>query len=67
MKLNTSDVNECTGGNHAYHVNALCDNTEGSHRCWCKDGYKGDGFLGEGEYLVCFLQLECKLISSLII
>ena len=34
------------------------------YSCWCKDGYKGDGSLCEGEYLVCFLQLEYKVMFS---
>ena len=37
------------------------------YSCWCKDGYKGDGSLCEGEYLVCFLQLEYKVMFSLMI
>ena len=32
-----------------------------------QDGYKGDGFLCEGEYLVRFLQLEYKVMFTLMI
>nr|XP_058973803.1 nidogen-2-like [Pocillopora verrucosa] len=50
-----SDLDECTDGKHACHVNAICNNSEGSYSCLCKDGYKGDGFLCEGEYLASFV------------
>ena len=47
-------LDECTDGNHACHVNAICNNSERSYSCLCKDGYKGDGFICEGEYLSSF-------------
>ena len=57
-------LDECTDGNHACHVNAICNNSERSYSCSCKDGYKGDGFLNESEYLSSLFQLEYKLVST---
>ena len=58
-------LDECTDGNHACHVNAICNNSERSYSCLCKDGYKGDGFICEGEYFMEFwFQLKYKLIST---
>lgn len=37
------DVNECTAKAYWCDVNALCQNTEGSYKCVCKAGFKGDG------------------------
>ncbi|XP_078348946.1 uncharacterized protein LOC144633894 isoform X1 [Oculina patagonica] len=38
-----ADVDECTQGVDECHVNATCNNTEGSYNCTCKDGFTGDG------------------------
>ena len=37
------DTNECTEGKHDCDVNAECNNTLGSYKCTCKDGYEGNG------------------------
>ena len=37
------DINECKEGLHGCHVNAICNNTEGSYNCTCKPGFIGDG------------------------
>ena len=37
------DINECKEGLHGCHVNAICNNTEGSYNCTCKLGIIGDG------------------------
>ncbi|EDO26395.1 predicted protein, partial [Nematostella vectensis] len=38
-----SDIDECGGGSHGCHSNAICINTPGSYICRCKNGYLGDG------------------------
>ena len=37
------DINECKEGLHGCHVNAICNNNEGSYNCTCKPGFTGDG------------------------
>ena len=37
------DLDECTTNSHTCDVNAVCQNTAGSHTCSCKAGYTGDG------------------------
>ena len=37
------DINECVTGSLCDN-NALCENTEGSFMCVCKEGFDGDGF-----------------------
>ena len=37
------DIDECTKGTHSCHVNAVCNNIQGSYHCTCKDGFSGDG------------------------
>ena len=54
-------LDECTDGNHACHVNAICNNSERSYSCSCKDGYKGDGFLNESEYLSSFVSVGIQI------
>ena len=36
------DLDECTTNSHTCDVNAVCQNTAGSHICSCKAGYTGD-------------------------
>ncbi|CAH3179326.1 unnamed protein product, partial [Porites lobata] len=38
-----SDTNECTDYSPSCHVNAVCQNTVGSHTCSCKDGKQCHG------------------------
>ena len=38
-----TDIDECKTYPYKCHVNALCNNTHGSHVCTCKPGYTGDG------------------------
>ena len=38
-----TDVDECALATHNCSVDALCNNTNGSHICRCKPGYTGDG------------------------
>jgi hypothetical protein len=37
------EINECSPVSPC-HVNATCNNTEGSYACTCDSGYSGDGF-----------------------
>ena len=49
-KLRTNfvlDVNECVT-EPPCHINATCNNTEGSYTCTCDAGYSGDGFSCDG-------------------
>lgn len=34
---------------HNCHVNADCNNTDGSYTCKCISGFNGDGFMCHGE------------------
>ena len=38
-----TNIDECKTYPDKCHVNALCNNTHGSHVCTCKPGYTGDG------------------------
>ncbi|XP_073250982.1 uncharacterized protein [Porites lutea] len=38
-----TDLDECTTNSHICDVNAVCQNTAGSHTCSCKAGYTGNG------------------------
>ena len=40
------DVNECSGS--PCHVNATCENRDGTFRCYCKPGFTGDGYTCQG-------------------
>ncbi|XP_022794434.1 EGF-like repeat and discoidin I-like domain-containing protein 3 [Stylophora pistillata] len=37
------DLDECTVGTHECDENAECNNTLGSYKCTCKDGFQGNG------------------------
>lgn len=39
-----SELDECAQGSHRCDRNADCKNTAGSYKCYCKEGYKGDGY-----------------------
>ena len=38
-----SDLDECTTNTDGCDVNAVCQNSVGSHNCTCKAGYTGNG------------------------
>ena len=38
-----SDIDECTKLLHSCNLNAVCNNTNGSYECTCRNGYTGDG------------------------
>ena len=43
MRFNLADINECIEGTSNCSADAVCNNTEGSYNCTCKQGYYGDG------------------------
>ena len=43
LKLNLSDIDECTTQDFDCDPNAHCENTEGSYTCTCSPGYWGNG------------------------
>ena len=43
------DINECTEKTHNCSVNGLCTNTNGSYRCECRHGCRGNDFECSGE------------------
>ncbi|XP_078357531.1 microfibril-associated glycoprotein 4-like isoform X1 [Oculina patagonica] len=61
-----ADVDECTQGIDECHVNATCNNTQGSYNCTCKDGFNGDGFTCQAVKLnkSCAELLELGINSS---
>ena len=38
------DIDECTENRHQCHVDATCNNTQGSYNCSCHEGYNGNGY-----------------------
>ena len=46
------DLNECTNDTHDCHLMAVCNNTEGSYNCSCKEGYTGDGRNCTGKFRI---------------
>lgn len=53
-----SDVNECAVNTHTCSLYANCLNTQGSFKCRCKQGYKGNGLQCSGkQHLVMASQL----------
>ncbi|XP_041651143.1 signal peptide, CUB and EGF-like domain-containing protein 2 isoform X9 [Cheilinus undulatus] len=36
-------VNPCAEGSDGCHIDAICQTTQGSYKCTCKAGFKGDG------------------------
>ena len=53
------DLDECTTNSHTCDVNAVCQNTVGSHTCSCKAGYTGNGKSCYGK-----LEIERRNTSS---
>ena len=51
-----ADIDECITNNGGCHVNANCENDDGSHTCKCKSGFSGDGInscVGMKSYFLC--------------
>ena len=60
------DTNECTEGKRVCDVNAECNNTLGSYKCTCKDGYEGNGTncTGQSEAKVPINVFKIKKLSN---
>ena len=48
VMFNFIDINECVISPSICHVNANCQNNEGSYLCSCKPGFNGDGKTCQG-------------------
>ena len=59
ININSLDINECVTVSPC-HVNATCDNTEGSYICTCDTGYSGDGFTCDGKKIWIFMKITTK-------
>ena len=44
------DIDECNNETHSCDVDAVCNNTQGSYNCTCKDGFYRDGINCTGKY-----------------
>ena len=51
-----SDINECDRSPSVCHVNADCQDTEGSFNCSCQTGFLGDGMTCNGN-VICSLHV----------
>ena len=41
--ITCTDIDECSNTSYKCDPNANCNNTVGSHRCSCREGFTGDG------------------------
>ena len=48
--LSLPDINECVTNEHNCHDDATCNNTKGSWKCFCNQGYKGNGADCDGKF-----------------
>ena len=53
----SQDIDECATNTDHCDVNAICNNTEGSHNCTCQLGYSGNGTMCTGNYIMFFFSL----------
>ena len=57
------DIDECQKNTHDCHLNATCQNTNGSFVCTCLFGFNGDGRSCTGNWLAITLR-NVSLLSS---
>ena len=50
------DKDECL--DNPCHANATCENRDGTHRCYCKTGFSGDGQFCAGKKMLQFTELS---------
>lgn len=58
------DINECNIGSDRCDENALCFNEPGGYQCRCKAGYNGDGFSCQSGFLLVFIVILLKIVST---
>ena len=60
------DIDECAIKTNNCSLHAICDNTEGSFNCSCKDGFSGDGINCTGNYelLIHLFLSTCCLLND---
>ena len=63
MFLDYLDTNECLSDSPC-HVNATCNNTEGSYICTCESGYSGDGFTCNGKLYTCNMSIRVTMTTT---
>ena len=66
ISLMLLDIDECNDGSHDCDVNANCTNTNGSHRCTCKEGYTGKGESCHGKIRLYFKKKQNNCSSQII-
>ena len=62
MLLFLLDIDECL--EKPCHQNATCLNRLGYHNCSCNDGFRGNGFECEGNFVTQKFQLLIRLAES---
>ena len=51
------DIDECETGRHDCLGNSTCVNAAGSFRCFCNEGFTGDGTIACHGMYVCIINL----------
>lgn len=58
------DLDECAAGTYKCSHHAVCVNTQGSYRCRCKSGFRGNGFECSGEIRDSLQRITNKIILA---
>lgn len=51
----------CAEGSDGCHIDAICQTTQGSYKCTCKAGFKGDGHHCEGNIILFLSQILIRV------